>query len=507
MLTNVLQWLECSVKSFGDKVAAEDEKKIYTYRELQGYAKRIGSSLVGVIAKNEPVAVFMEKSPEMLAAFFGIVYAGGFYVTVDTKHPKTRVESILNTLEARIIITDEANKAKLTRLELGIKTVTVEELMQGEISEEALLAVRKKALDVDPLYAIFTSGSTGTPKGVVVSHRSVIDFIENFTRMFNITGDDVIGNQAPFDFDVSTKDIYSCLKTGARLVIIPKSKFSFPTKLLDYLEEKQVTTLIWAVSALCIVTTLKGFDYKRPEHINKVIFSGEAMPVIHLNEWKKQYPDAMFVNVYGPTEITCNCTYYVVDKEYEAGEALPIGIPFPNEKVFLLDEEDKLIDEKCTDKTGEICVSGTSLALGYFGDEERTKAAFMQNPANTKYLEMMYRTGDLAYYGSDGLLHFVGRKDFQIKHMGHRIELGEIENAFYRVSGIRRACCIYNQEEGKIYGFYEGEADKARIVRELGNILPKFMLPNVLVEVSAMPLTKNGKVDRKKLMEETNACN
>ena len=151
------------------------------------------------------------------------------------------------------------------------------------------------------------------------------------------------------------------------------------------------------------------------------------MPVKHLNIWKKYLPEAMYVNVYGPTEITCNCTYHIIDREYEPGENLPIGKPFPNEKVFLLDEEDREVTKP--GEKGEICVSGTALSLGYYNNPEQTAKAFVQNPLNQSYLEPIYRTGDLAYYGEDGNLYFASRKDFQIKHMGHRIELGEIETA------------------------------------------------------------------------------
>ena len=224
------------------------------------------------------------------------------------------------------------------------------------------------------------------------------------------------------------------------------------------------------------------------------------MPIKHLNEWKKYLPDALYANVYGPTEITCNCTYYIVDREFQPGESLPIGQPFPNEKVFLLDEENQLVRE--AGKKGEICVSGTALSLGYYRNPEQTEKVFVQNPLNEKYLEPIYRTGDLAYYGHDGYLYFASRKDFQIKHMGHRIELGEIELAMELAEGIRRACCAYDESENKIVAFYEGEAEKQQIVRALGKKLPAYMIPNVWVKLDRLPITKNGKIDRKKMLKE-----
>ena len=331
----------------------------------------------------------------------------------------------------------------------------------------------------------------------MVSHRSVIDFIGHFTELFHITQDDVIGNQAPFDFDVSVKDIYSALSTGATLEIIPKRLFSIPTGLLDYLCHRKITTAIWAVSALCIITTLKGFTYRVPSHLNKILFSGEVMPVKHLNTWRSYLPKALFVNLYGPTEITCNCTYYVVDRDFEPGTPIPIGKPFPNETVFLLDENNRLVTEP--GQCGELCVAGTALALGYYRDPERTAMAFVQNPLNTCYQETIYRTGDLACYGEDGLLYFSSRKDFQIKHMGHRIELGEIEAALEAVEGVDRAVCLFLEEKNKIAAFYEGTAGKRDIALGLEHLLPRYMFPNLYRNLPKLPLTKNSKVDRQAL--------
>ena len=500
MIRNILDYLEQSARHYPDKIAFADEMSTCTYKELWETARSVGTKLANYVPPRSPVPVFMEKRVETIYAFLGAVYAGCFYVLLDPKLPLERLKQILQTLQSEVLVLHPDYEKQFKALEYERNVVNILEALQEEEDAVLLEAIREQRLDIDPLYAIFTSGSTGIPKGVLVSHRSVIDFMEEFVDIFGITDKDVIGNQAPLDFDVSVKDIYSTLKTGATMQIIPKKMFSFPTKLLDYLDEREITTLIWAVSALCIVTTLKGLEYKVPQKVNKIIFSGEVMPIKHLNEWKKYLPDALYANVYGPTEITCNCTYYIVDREFQPGESLPIEQPFPNEKVFLLDEGNQLVRE--AGKKGEICVSGTALSLGYYRNPEQTKKVFVQNPLNEKYLERIYRTGDMAYYGHDGYLYFASRKDFQIKHMGHRIELGEIELAMEMAEGIRRACCTYDEPENKIIAFYEGEAEKRQIVRALGKKLPAYMIPNVWVKLDRLPITKNGKIDRKKMLKE-----
>ena len=255
--------------------------------------------------------------------------------------------------------------------------------------------------------------------------------------------------------------------------------------------------MVWAVSALCLISTFHGLDYRVPSKVNKILFSGEVMPIKHLNKWMEALPKATFVNLYGPTEITCNCTYHVIDRKREY-EKIPIGKAFSNERVFLLDENDKLITEPET--KGEICVSGTCLALGYYSNKEETDKHFTQNPLNKNYIELIYRTGDLGMYNKEQELVFQGRKDFQIKYNGHRIELEEIEKSMMKVEGIERACCLFNEEKQRLYGFYVGNMDKAELHTALKETLPVYMIPGILKQVDSMPLTKNGKIDRKELM-------
>lgn len=532
IMKNVLEYLEQSAQKYPDKIAVKDTACAYTYEQLWKKARHIGSRLTKHTTPNHPVCVFADKSADTLAVFFGIVYAGCFYTLVDPSFPEARIRSMLSVLEPDMIVDGSNAPDKLAACGCTERVIRMETLVHGlkfectnpeekenvaqtgtdgvtgcvnqqkelsDIENARLQEIRESMIDTDPLYCNFTSGSTGTPKGVLVAHRSVIEFIDQFTEIFDITKVDVIGNQAPFDFDVSVKDIYSAMKVGATLVVIPKAYFMFPNSVVDMLDENHVTTLIWAVSALCLLNRLHGLKHKVPADINKILFSGEAMPIRQLHAWQSYYPDAMFVNLYGPTEITCNCTYHILDREYTEDEKLPIGIPFPNERVFLLDEENHLIEPGSVGKIGELCVAGTTLALGYYRNAAATAKAFAANPLNPDYPETIYRTGDLASYGGDGLLYFAGRKDFQIKHMGHRIELEEIEHALAAIPEIEGAACFYDRAKNKVVACYIGIDDKKYLITAMKNKVPDYMVPNVFCKVDMLPLNKNGKTDKKLL--------
>ena len=497
MKTLILDYLEETAARLPDKTAFADPDTAVTFAQLVRGARAVASALLDCTQPRMVLGFYMDKSVAALVGFMGAVYAGCAYAPLNLRHPAARILSILDTLDAPVVITDRAHLAQLEAMKSGRTLLCVEDLLEHEEDEAGLTAVRRGMIDVDPLYVNFTSGSTGTPKGVVVCHRSVVDFITCFTEIFSITDRDVLANQAPFDFDVCVKDIYSGLFTGATVQIIPTAYFTQPTKLMDFLCDRGATMLVWAVSALCFVTTMNALDYRKPDTLRAILFSGEVMPIKHLHKLQKHLPDVMYVNLYGPTEITCNCTYYIVDRAFEVGETLPIGVPFPNERILLLHEDNT---PAAPGEVGELCVSGTAVAMGYFKDPERTAAAFTQNPLNPAFLETIYRTGDLVRLAENGEMVYVSRKDFQIKHMGHRIELGEIETALCAVEGVERACCLYLHDKGKILCYTCGPAQKAQIVEALHVTLPAYMIPNLFRTIDAMPLNKNGKIDRNALM-------
>ncbi|MBR4444272.1 MAG: amino acid adenylation domain-containing protein [Solobacterium sp.] len=501
-MKNILEWLEASALVKGDAPSASDIEHTLSFVQLRDRAQKAGTFLYHAgVRKGKPVAIFAEKSTDVLCGMLGAVYAGGFYCLLDTRQPKERMERMLEKLQPVCILSDGEHREEAEQRFAGMPLYMLEDILeQTEIEEEILAQVRMQAQDTDPLYVNFTSGSTGIPKGVAVSHRSVIDFIPRFVSTFGITGDDILGNQAPFDFDVSVKDIFTMLYCGAHMQMIPRAYFSKPADLMDLLYERHVTVLTWAVSALCFVSIMNGLDYKTPETVRMVLFSGEIMPVKHLSKWKKYLPDVRYINLYGPTEITCNCTWHEVNDDDMASGVIPIGRPFDNERVFLLDENDALVEE--ADKDGEICVAGTCLALGYWRDAHATEAAFVKNPCNSDYEERIYRTGDLGYYNENGELVYRGRKDHQIKHLGHRIELGEIEMLVQKEAGAVQAVCLYDEKKKRILLYYSGETDAKTLGTRLKTVLPAYMCPSKITQKDYLPLNKNGKIDRNALKKE-----
>lgn len=481
------------------KVAVVDEVGSYTYGQLFGLVRSVGTALAKANVAGSPVIVFAEKGVPALATMLGTLAAGGFYVPVDSTVPALRAGLIAEVLGDPVVVADRACQSLAREVFSDRDVLVAEDLLGGPIDSERLDAIARETVDTDPAYVLFTSGSTGTPKGVAVSHRAIVEFISTFVRTLEISSTEVLGNQAPFDFDVSVKDIYGSMAAGATLVVLPRRLFSSPAELVDALVTHRVTTLIWAVAALCLLSRLHGLEYGRLPLLRTVMFSGEVMPYEHLCRWRKHLPRARFVNLYGPTEVTCNCTYHVLVPARSYAEGIPLGRPFPNRRVLLLDERGEPVAGE--GETGELYVGGSAIALGYVGDEERTRKAFVQRPGAAILPETFYRTGDLARVGAGGELFFSGRADNQVKHLGHRVELEEIDAAFERQPGVERCRCVYDARRERICAFFEGDAEASRLREGVARYLPAALVPGRIARVDAMPLTKNGKVDRARLLE------
>jgi D-alanine--poly(phosphoribitol) ligase subunit 1 len=500
MYINILQYLKQSAEKMPSKQAFIDENGSVTFAQIQEMAQRLGSYLGKIARPKTPVLVLMEKSRFVPACFMGVVAAGCFYVPIDADLPDYRLNLILDTIGSDVMITDEKTSAKVSRLNFSGRVILAQEAFCAPIDHALLASIEENHTDTDALYVVFTSGSTGTPKGVVTTHRAVIDLMEAMAFAFDFGEDEIFGNQAPFDYDGSVKDIYNTLKHGATTYIIPRPYFSFPKMLMDCLNEQKITTLFWAVSAVCVPINLGALEYAVPKHLKRILYSGAVMPNKHLMTWQQYCPEVMYVNLYGPTESTCNCTYHIIGHAVTLEERMPIGKPFRNTEILLLDQEGKT---PARGEMGEICVKGSSIALGYYNNPEKTSEVFVQNPLNASYPEIIYKTGDLGSYGEEGLLLFHGREDSQIKHMGHRIELGEIETVVSSMDSVNDAVCIYDAANSAIVLFFTGEgADRKTVALNLRAHLPKYMLPARFVHMDAFPRKLNGKVDRQALKEQ-----
>ena len=302
MQSHILTWLNDTANKFPDKPAVCDENGSISYREYKRKSQAIARELLQIKEKKgligrQPVAVYMEKGLEVLVSFMGAAYAGCFYSPIDVEMPEARVNKILEILHPKIVITTAALKSSFERFHFEETFLIYEEINPEATDEALIIEIEKTMIDTDLLYVLFTSGSTGVPKGVSISHRSVIDYIDWVTDTFSIASNDCFGNQAPFYFDNSILDIYTCMKTGATLYIIPKKLFFQPVPLLEYIKEHGINTIFWVPSALIVVSKLKAFrNVDLRDTLKRVLFCGEVMPNKQLNIWRKFLPDVLYAN-------------------------------------------------------------------------------------------------------------------------------------------------------------------------------------------------------------------
>lgn len=500
MITNVLTYLDNASVMYANKVAIADDKNSMTFSQWCEASLRIGTYLSNATQRSlrRPVLVFVDRRIEGLVGFMGVLRSGNFYVPIDSKMPDQRVKLIADVLQpiAAVTVTDKDEKTLDLIGFVGIR-INYNSFSEMKIDELLLAEIQEQMIDTDPVYSIFTSGSTGVPKGVIISQRGMIDLAEWLVDTFNFTSEDSLANQTPFYFDGSVKDICICLKAGATMHIVGKKYFTFPKLIIPFLNDRKVTACLWATSAIVLVGNSDILSVALPEHLRLVTFAGEAMPAKQLKVWMNKLPNTKFVNLYGPTEITVDCTYYEVDREFGDDEFIPIGKPCRNKQILVLNDNNQLVN---VGEPGELCVRGTGVALGYYNNPDKTKEVFVQNPLNTLYDDKIYRTGDIVKYNDRGELEFVSRKDFQVKHKGNRIELGEIEAAVNSIETVSNAACVFDQINDKIVLFYTTiNGLELDIVNLIKNRIPVYMFPEHITHLSAMPYSMNGKIDRKEL--------
>ena len=496
MQKNAVEYLEQAVLRYPDRTAFAADGEALTFAQINQLALKMGARLAGAVPVGRVVAVLGERSVYTPALFLAALYAGCWVAPLGPELPPYRLRNILETLEPGAILTDGRCDALLSELNFSGPVFRLADTMDDPDPAD-LLGYRRLAItDNDPCLILFTSGSSGKPKGVVIPHRAVIDAVDVYADVFSIGPEDILGGQSPLDYVAAIRDIFLPLATGCQTVLIPRRLFATPGTLFEFLNQNKITTLFWAAPALSLCAELDAFSAVRPETVKKVIFTGSVLPNRHLRIWLENLPGAYFANHYGPTEITGSCIYCEVkglDDPLLDRASLPIGHPFPNVKITLLDEQGR---ETPDEALGEICVSGSRLALGYFNEPQLNEAAFVRR-VRDGLPETIYKTGDLGRRDAQGVYTFHGRRDSQIKHMGHRIELSEIETLGAAHPGVRRCVCLYGgPTTGQIRLFYEGEASAKELSLFLRARLPAHMIPRKFQRMDALPATPGGKPDR-----------
>jgi amino acid adenylation domain-containing protein len=498
MKKNLIDFFDETVENFPDEIALLDEDKKINFIELQKKSKILSTHIINLTNfSNKPIAVFLPKSIESVIANISIIYSCNIFMNIDVKNPLERIKNVFDLIQPEIIITDSFFIEILKDIIDNNKVLIIDKVnFDIELDDKLINDKLKSQIDTDPLCIINTSGSEGTPKGVVLNHRSFIEFTQVSLDTFSFSSHEIIGSTSPNVFDIYIYELCLLIIKGYTLLLIPEKLMAFPFKILELLNHHKVSFIFWVPTLMVNIANMNLFNDIRLPSLKMVWFAGEVFPTKQFNYWKKNLKHSLFANLYGPIEITLDCTYFIINREFADDEPIPIGFPFKNTDVFILNENNQLIDG---DEEGELCVRGTSLAMGYYNNTEKTSQVFVQNPLNKSYPELIYRTGDIVTKNKNGEIIFKGRKDTLIKHLGYRIELGEIEHIIINVIKlIDNGCVVYNKAKKEISLIYESkiEISITDLRKKIGEHLPKYMVPVKYIRMSELPMNTNGKIDR-----------
>jgi amino acid adenylation domain-containing protein len=502
MKTSIFQYFEETACGQPKKTAVIDGDLRLTFGELR---QAIYSLATVILAKDLPsnsvVAVLLKKSAKVIVADLAITAIGCTYMNLDVKSPAARIKKNLDAVRPALLITDSQGLALLNQI--PDQFVPVQSLDRLINLDEPIKLLSKNPgrnrldciIDTDPYCIINTSGSTGVPKGVVLNHRSFVDFIQWSTHTLDVDGTEVVGSLSPVIFDIFSFELCMLAFKGSCLCLIDERLSPYPAKILEVLEQNQISFIFWVPTIMVNIANMGLLDRFVLRDLRTVWFAGEVFPTVHFNKWFDRFPTVKFVNLYGPIEITLDCTYYIIQDRIPENQPIPMGYPCRNTALLILNEDGS---ETQDGEIGGLCVRGASLAMGYYNNPEQTAKAFVQNPLNSSYPEIIYRTGDLVTR-QDGIYQFKGRADTMVKHLGYRIELADIEHAILAsVSEVRNVCVIYSNQRKEITAYCElSQSLTFQVFRaKLGQELPNYMVPSKLVEVDQMPMNANGKIDR-----------
>jgi non-ribosomal peptide synthetase component F len=480
------QLLSESAAKYPNKEAIVFKDQRMTYSELERETNKLAYSLSEIgIERGERVGIHMSRCINSVVGAFGILKAGATYVPIDPMCPPSRLSYIINKCAIKCLLT---SREKLTNIERGFPE-------RSPI--ENILIMNS----LDPGFR-----SPGNPKGVMISHLNSLTFINSVHDFFQITMDDRFSNICPLHFDMSVFDLFVAFKAGASVIIVPENVSIFPSQLAEFIEKNKISVWNSVPSALSLLANFKNLDNYDFSGLRLILFAGEVFPVKHLRRLQKTIPRARFYNIYGQTEANSSTYYWVEQVPSDDSALLPIGKPFPNFEVFALNEDRKRINKP--GEKGELYVRASSVALGYWGDVEKTEECFVKNPLKPDLNERVYKTGDLVQLGSDGNFIFLGRKDHMIKSRGYRIEIGEIETVLCNHPEIMTAVVIPIPDElignriaAVIVPLKKGTVGREDIIKHCAIRLPKYMIPELIEFRDSLMMTSSGKVDRQSYIE------
>ena len=470
-----------------------------SFQELDALSNRVAHFLVSKgFVKGDVIAIFNNKSPLGYACMLAALKTGIVYANLDLTSPYQRIKKIIERCAPKLILFDVDCDIKESVAALQINCVELYNHFSDELnnfSDETYVTM-SSVTGADPAYIMFTSGSTGFPKGAVITHANLLNFITWGQTTYNVTTDDIFTNANPIYFDNSVFDFYVSLFSGAQLVPITNDLARDPFVLVKEVAKAGCTSWFSVPSLLIYLMTTKAITKDSLPAMKRFIFGGEGFPKPKLKKLYDMYSgSARLYNVYGPTECTCICSSYLVNEgDFEDMNSLTtLGYLAPNFDYVIRDEN--------ADRVGELCLKGPNVGAGYYNDAERTAKVFIQNPYNSNYNEIVYCTGDLVAVDGEGKIHFKGRADNQVKHMGYRIELEEIESLLNTLAYVNEAAVIYEKlgdSLGQIVAFVSllSAADDKQVTADIKGLVPEYMVPRKVIVLGDLPKNQNGKIDR-----------